>query len=780
MTGQGASCVWRTVHDREGTLIVKLRKKRYLLPALGATALAVGLAPLASAAATTTAATTTAATSTQAATPTVQVCGQGAALIKPGSMILTCADDGELAQNLHWTSWTATQATATGTVTWRACADMCAESKHFDSTTADYTLSDPVRSGSKILFTRLELHATGTTPKGFQRNLAFDEAPSNTPAPKFDGRHARLGAKAAPSGSLSYAEIEGYWLYAGGPNSQEGNYNQAQIAAAITGAESSFLPGEIQEGVDYCGPGSDRAGWGLWQITCGNSVPQYGSDFQVLDPWNNAEAAVYKCKQDASAGYNCFTPWSTWASGAYTQYLSNAGADMSISDPGEYVQIGSTPPGTPSSPGPAPGSTYGPPMPNSRPAAPSVTLTSPGTGGLVGGNVTVTASASDSTSGVSLSTQLYVDGQAYGSATGGTSPSITWNSTAVNGLHTLMVKTTASNSAGSASTSSATITVHVVNGFQSVFNAASTNALYLYGNGTGAKDGKTPVGVAPGTSPAVARLASGGFEVAFNAANTNALFLYGQGPGSVDGKTPVGIAKGTSPAIVALPGGGFQVVFSAASTHTLWRYGHGAGSYTGSTPVGLAPGTSPSLAELTSGGYEVAFNANSTNALYLYGNGPGAVIGKTPVGVATTTSPAIAALPGGGFQVVFSAHSSDTLWRYGHGAGSYTGSTPVGLAPGTSPAIAVLSGGGYEAAFNAASTNALYLYGNGPGVVDGKTPVGLAKTTSPAIMALPGNGFQIVFSAASTDTLWRYGHGAGSYTGSTPVGLAPNTSPSIA
>jgi len=28
----------------------------------------------------------------------------------------------------------------------------------------------------------------------------------------------------------------------------------------------------------------ESAGWGLWQITCGNSDPQLGSDFQVLDP----------------------------------------------------------------------------------------------------------------------------------------------------------------------------------------------------------------------------------------------------------------------------------------------------------------------------------------------------------------------------------------------------------------------------------------------------------------------------------------------------------------
>jgi hypothetical protein len=213
------------------------------------------------------------------------------------------------------------------------------------------------------VFTRLQLHVTGATPRGFMRNLAFDEAPVTTPAPGPQTRRAPVPS--APSGTLGYAEIEGYWLYAGGPNgSGGGGYTQAQVAAAITGAESSFLPGVIQPDVDYCGSGSDRAGWGLWQITCGNSVPQYGTDFQVLDPWNNAEEAVYKCDQDVAAGYNCFTPWATWTSGAYEQFLQNTGADMSISDPGQYTQVNSTPPGTPSSPAPDPGSTYGPPMPN--------------------------------------------------------------------------------------------------------------------------------------------------------------------------------------------------------------------------------------------------------------------------------------------------------------------------------------------------------------------------------------------------------------------------------
>jgi hypothetical protein len=285
-------------------------------------------------------------------------------------MVLTCADDGEVAANLHWTSWSANQATATGTVTWRACTSSCATSTQKDSASADYTLSDPVlEAGTGFLFTRLEMRVTGSTPQGFLRDLAFDEAPVTAAAAPLAQPQAAQEApaiQAAASGTLSYANIEGYWLIAGGPDSSSGGHTDAQVAAAITGAESSFLPGIIQPGVDYCGAGADRAGWGLWQITCGNSVPQYGTDFQILDPWNNAEEAVFKCKQDMDAGFNCFTPWSTYIDGAYANFLQTTAPDKSISDPGEYVQINGTPAGTPSSPSRAPGSTYGTPMPNSN------------------------------------------------------------------------------------------------------------------------------------------------------------------------------------------------------------------------------------------------------------------------------------------------------------------------------------------------------------------------------------------------------------------------------
>ena len=303
--------------------------------------------------------------------PAVQVCGHGTALVRPATVMLACADNGEQAEQLAWSSWTADEATATGVVSWRA------GSGRWDQAAAEFTLSDPAADASgRVLFTRMRLHTTGATPAGFKRDLTFDETPL-TVAPAAPRSAATPPAPGSgPSGTLAYADIEGFWDIAGGPSSQ------AETAAAITGAESSFLPGIIQQGVDYCGSGSDEAGWGLWQITCGNSVPAYGTNFQLLDPWNNAEAAVYKYDSAVDAGEDGFTPWTTYDDGAYTGFLDNVAASTNLTDPGEYVQDGSTPAGTPSSPAADPGSTYGPGMPGA-----SIPVYADGSGGRVAAGV---------------------------------------------------------------------------------------------------------------------------------------------------------------------------------------------------------------------------------------------------------------------------------------------------------------------------------------------------------------------------------------------------------
>jgi hypothetical protein len=301
---------------------------------------------------------------TTAATPAVEICGQGPAVVRPSRAILACADHGTIAEHLTWSSWTATQAVASGIVTWRTCFMSCGSSKVWDSSTADITLTDPMpEPGNGILFTTLDMHVTGPTPPGFMRDEVFSEAPLPSPHASVPGAPPPSSAppavppqvSAAPSGTLGYAQIAGFWVDAGGPSGADPNvpgYTYAQVAAAITFCESSFEPGAIQPGEPY-----STTGWGLWQITPGNSVPAWGTDFQVLDPWNNAEEAVYKF--DAAGG---FGPWTTYGNGCYSHHLQTTSADTEITDPGEYVAVGSAPSGTPSSPAADPGSTYGAPM----------------------------------------------------------------------------------------------------------------------------------------------------------------------------------------------------------------------------------------------------------------------------------------------------------------------------------------------------------------------------------------------------------------------------------
>jgi hypothetical protein len=103
----------------------------------------------------------------------------------------------------------------------------------------------------------------------------------------------------------TYAQLEGFWTGAGG------SAVTAPIAAAIAMAESGGAD-VIQKGQPYA-----TTGWGLWQITPGNSEPQAGTDNQLLNPQANAKAAVAKWK----AAGESFQPWTTFTSGKYLQFL---------------------------------------------------------------------------------------------------------------------------------------------------------------------------------------------------------------------------------------------------------------------------------------------------------------------------------------------------------------------------------------------------------------------------------------------------------------------------
>jgi len=71
----------------------------------------------------------------------------------------------------------------------------------------------------------------------------------------------------------------------------------------------------------------NSTGWGLWQITPGDSEPQAGINSALLNPHNNAIAAVAKYR-----GSGGFSPWTTFEDGLYIPYLLG-GIQAGLSDP---------------------------------------------------------------------------------------------------------------------------------------------------------------------------------------------------------------------------------------------------------------------------------------------------------------------------------------------------------------------------------------------------------------------------------------------------------------
>lgn len=85
------------------------------------------------------------------------------------------------------------------------------------------------------------------------------------------------------------------------------------IATSITQPESSRDDTIIQQGQPYA-----TTGWGLWQITPGNSEPQFGINNAMLNPVNNAKAGHAKF---TSQGWGA---WTTWQNGLNTQWIPDA------------------------------------------------------------------------------------------------------------------------------------------------------------------------------------------------------------------------------------------------------------------------------------------------------------------------------------------------------------------------------------------------------------------------------------------------------------------------
>lgn len=112
--------------------------------------------------------------------------------------------------------------------------------------------------------------------------------------------------------TLTYGQLEGVWIAAGG------DPGAAATMAAIAYPESGANPSSIQQGQPYA-----TTGWGLWQITPGNSVPSVGTNQQLLDPFTNAKAAVVKYNASKARSGNGFLPWTTYTSGKYKRYLQS-------------------------------------------------------------------------------------------------------------------------------------------------------------------------------------------------------------------------------------------------------------------------------------------------------------------------------------------------------------------------------------------------------------------------------------------------------------------------
>lgn len=169
-----------------------------------------------------------------------------------------------------------------------------------------------VSAGLVFVWSGYKNASLASTLKGFLSGHVPSGSPTGAPTVGLSNSGSSSGASGASSGTIpastpgtiSYSAAESYWTLAGGPPSL------AATMAAIASAESGLQPGVVQQGQPYA-----TTGWGLWQITPGDSEPQIGTDKALLSPLTNAKAAVAKYN---SGG---LSQWTTYTSGAYRQYL---------------------------------------------------------------------------------------------------------------------------------------------------------------------------------------------------------------------------------------------------------------------------------------------------------------------------------------------------------------------------------------------------------------------------------------------------------------------------
>ena len=267
-----------------------------------------------------------------------------------------------------------------------------------------------------------------------------------------------------------------------------------------------------------------------------------------------------------------------------------------------------------------------------------------------------------------------------------------------------------------------------------------------------------PVGVAAGTSPAIAPLGDGKFVTAFQAAGGALWTIDSAGAATT---FPVGMKAGTSPAIIPTSGGGY-VVAVQANTGKLWTITNTKAAT--AFDVGMMAGTDPSITAVGSG-YVVAVQTN-TGALWSVTNTKAAT--AFPVGMKAGTSPAITSTANGGYVIAFQTNTGD-LWSITNTKAATA--FPIGMKAGTSPAI-LRTTSGYVVAVQT-NTGALWTITGDKAAT--AFPVGMAAGTSPSIAAV-GDGY-VVAVQTNTNDLWSINDEKAAT--AFPVGMKAGTSPAI-
>lgn len=118
-------------------------------------------------------------------------------------------------------------------------------------------------------------------------------------------------AKSAPTGALSFSQLEALYIQAGGSR------KLAPTMAAIALAESSGHPNALNDN-----PSTGDYSVGLWQINYYGALrdartKRYGSPQALTNPLLNAQAAVDLAEHSSSGLHN----WSTYNSGKLIDYF---------------------------------------------------------------------------------------------------------------------------------------------------------------------------------------------------------------------------------------------------------------------------------------------------------------------------------------------------------------------------------------------------------------------------------------------------------------------------